>query len=162
MGMMQCLVKAMKKKVQINGLDDFAKHLDKPLFTSYPIEITTEKMQQYCLSVNNQEWVHWDEAGSRKSGLEGLIAPGLFIPSLYPQVFWDHIEMQNVPHILVKKIEHIQIYRPIYMGTRIDLTSTITSVKPRRKGIEVDYDVSFDDVETRDHLADARFILRYW
>ena len=162
MGMMQCLVKAMKKKVQINGLDDFAKHLDKPLFTSYPIEITTEKMQQYCLSVNNQEWVHWDEAGSRKSGLEGLITPGLFIPSLYPQVFWDHIEMPNVPHILVKKIEHIQIYRPIYMGTRIDLTSTITSVKPRRKGIEVDYDVSFDDVETRDHLADARFILRYW
>ena len=52
----------MKKKVQINGLDDFAKHLDKPLFTSYPIEITTEKMQQYCLSVNNQEWVHWDDS----------------------------------------------------------------------------------------------------
>lgn len=152
----------MKRKVKINGLDDFEKHLDTPLFTSYPIEISKDKIQQYCLSVNNQEWVHWDVEASQKSGLDGLIAPGLFIPSLYPQVFWDHVEMKNVPHILVKKIEHIQIYRPIYMGTKIDLTSTITSVKPRRKGIEVDYDVSFDKIETRDHLADARFILRYW
>jgi len=104
----------MTAKVKIKGLDDFKTYLNKPLFTSYPIEITTEKMQQYCLSVNNQEWVHWDEEGSRKSGLEGLITPGLYIPSLYPQVFWDHVEMENVPHILVKKIERYAACLPIY------------------------------------------------
>jgi len=106
--------------------------------------------------------VHWDEEGSKKSGLEGIITPGLFIPSLYPQVFWDHVEMENVPHILVKMIEHIRIFRPIYMGTMLNLTSTIASVEDRRKGVEVAYDVSFDEVETGDHLAEARFILRYW
>ena len=150
------------KKVKISGIDGFAPLIGKPLFTSYPIRINKRRMQQYCRSVNNQEWVHWDEKASQESGLEGLITPGLFIPSLYPQVFWDHVEMENVPHILVKMIEHIRIYRPIYMGTDLDLTSTITSVEPRKKGVEVIYDVSFDEVETRDHLAEARFVLRYW
>lgn len=149
-------------KVKISGVDGFADHVGKPLFTSYPIEITVENMQAYCRSVNNQEWVHWDEEGSRASGLEGLITPGLFIPSLYPQVFWDHVEVENVPHILVKMIEHIRIYRPIYMGTVLDITSTISSVEPRQKGVEVNYDVSFDQHSSRDHLAEARFVLRYW
>lgn len=150
------------KKILIDGLDGFTEFCGKPLFTSYPIEITKERIQQYCLSVNNQEWVHWDDDASRESGLEGIIAPGLFIPSLYPQVFWDHIELDNVPHILVKMIEHVRIFRPVYMGTILDLTSTIISVEPRKKGVEVAYDVSFNELESRDQLAVARFILRYW
>ena len=98
-------------KTVIKGLDDFQAYIGLPLFTSYPIEITLEKIQQYCLSVNNQEWVHWDEQASKESGLEGIITPGLFLPSLYPQVFWDHVELQNVPRIIVKGIDKIRIYR---------------------------------------------------
>ena len=146
-------------KTVINGLEGFQAHIEQPLFTSYPIEITLEKVRQYCLSVNNQEWVHWDEAASRESGLEGIITPGLFIPSLYPQVFWDHVELQNIPHIIVKAIDKIRIYRPIYMGTTLTITSTISSVEPRRKGVEVIYQVSFDELESEQHLAEASFIL---
>lgn len=150
------------KKTMIRGVDGFADLVGTPLFTSYPIEITKDNIQQYCLSVNNKEWVHWDDDASRVSGLEGIIAPGLFMPSLYPQVFWDHIELENVPHILVKMIETVRIFRPIYMGTVLDITSTIDSVEPRKKGVEVAYNVSFDELESREQLATAKFILRYW
>lgn len=152
----------MSDKVLIQGVDGFAKHIGTPLFTSYPIKITKRRIQQYCRSVNNQEWVHWNEEESRESGLEGLITPGLFIPSLYPQVFWDHVELENVPHIIVKGIDGIRIFRPIYMGTELTLTSTITSVEPRKRGVEVVFEVSFDEVGSGDHLAEAKFILRYW
>lgn len=152
----------MTKKVLIKGVNGFAKHIGKPLFTSYPIKITKRRIQQYCRSVNNQEWVHWDEEASQESGLEGLITPGLFIPSLYPQVFWDHIELENVPHIIVKGIDAIRIFRPIYMGTSLTITSTITSVETRKKGVEVVFNVSFDEDSSGDHLAEAKFILRYW
>jgi len=149
-------------KTVIKGLDDFQAYIGLPLFTSYPIEITLEKIQQYCLSVNNQEWVHWDEQASKESGLEGIITLGLFLPSLYPQVFWDHVELQNVPRIIVKGIDKIRIYRPIYVGTTLAITSTISAVEPRKKGVEVVYQVSFDEIESDQHLAEATFLLRYW
>ena len=150
------------KKVQINGLADFAQYAGKTLFTSYPIEITVEQIQQYCLSVNNQEWVHWDEEASKQSGLEGMITPGLYLPSLYPQVFWDHVVLHDVEHIIVKGIDNIRILRPVYMGTRLTITSTISEVIERSRGVEVIYTVSFDELDTNDHLAEATFILRYW
>jgi acyl dehydratase len=149
-------------KLIIKGLDGFAEYIDKPLFTSPPIEITVERIQQYCLSVNNQEWVHWDIEASKESGLEGLITPGLYLPSLYPQVFWDHVKLNDVDHIIVKGIDGIRIFKPIYMGTLLTITSTITKVSKRSKGVEVIYQVSFDEYEDNDHLADATFILRYW
>ena len=108
----------MSNKILIDGVNGFAEHCGKALFTSPPIEITVERIQQYCKSVNNQEWVHWDEEASQASGLEGLITPGLYLPSLYPQVFWDHIELQDVDHIIVKGIDKIRIFRPVYMGNQ--------------------------------------------
>ena len=152
----------MDKKVRLTCVNDFEQRVGQVLFTSYPIEITLEKIQQYCLSVNNQEWVHWDEAASKQSGLEGIIAPGLYIPSLYPQVFWDHVEIENFTHILVKSIESINIFRPIYMGTILNITAIIDSVEPRKKGIEVIYKVSFNQIENEENLAQAKFVLRYW
>ena len=151
----------MTKKIIINGVSGFAEHLEKALFTSPSIEITRERIQQYCLSVNNQEWVHWDEEASKESGLEGLITPGLYLPSLYPQVFWDHMELRNIDHIIVKGIDKIRIFKPVYMGTHLTLTSTITHVLERTRGVEVVYQVSFDELVSNDHLAEATFILRY-
>ena len=152
----------MTKKRLIDGLDGFRSLVGKTLFTSPPIEITKEKIQAYCKSVGNREWVHWDEAASRKSGLEGLIAPGLFIPSLYPQLFWDHIELKNVPGIIVKGIDKIRILRPIYMGTCLTLSSRITKCEDRNKGIEVHYEVTFDEMNSDERLGQAVFIGRYW
>ncbi|MDG1827417.1 MAG: MaoC family dehydratase [Henriciella sp.] len=152
----------MTKKLIIDGLEGFRALAGKTLFKSPPIEVTTERIQAYCLSVDNREWVHWDEAASRESGLEGLIAPGLFIPSLYPQVFWDHVELINVPGIIVKGIDKIRIFRPIYMGTKLTLSSALTKCEERSKGIEVHYHVTFDEHETNDALGEATFIGRYW
>jgi len=152
----------MTKKILIEGVTGFAAHVGKPLFTSPPIEISRERIQQYCTSVNNQEWVHWDEEASKESGLEGLITPGLYLPSLYPQVFWDHVELDNVDHIIVKGIDKIRIFRPVYMKTQLTITSTITEVLDRTRGVEVIYQVSFAELESKDHLAEATFILRYW
>ena len=151
----------MSQKLVINTYDDFRSLEGKTILTSAPIAITKEGIQQFCLGTLNDEWIHWDEERCRQSPLGDIIAPGLYLPALFPKMFWDAMEI-NIPRIIVKGIDRIRIIKPVTVGTEIIGTAKIEKVIDKEPGIEVHYGITFLFAGTDEIAAVATFLNRYW
>ena len=74
----------MTKKIVVNDYDDFRKLEGTQIVKSEPVEITAEGIQDFCRGTYNDEWIHWDREKCQASPLGDLIAPGLYLPALFP------------------------------------------------------------------------------
>jgi len=151
----------MKNKTVINTYDDFRQLEGKQIVDSDPIEITAEGIQDFCRGTLNDEWIHWDAERCEDSPLGGLIAPGLFLPALFPHMFWQQMEI-NIPRIIVKGIDRIRIMKPVTVGARIIGKAVVEKVMDRNRGIEVHYAITFIFADSRETAAVCTFINRYW
>ncbi|MFK8030160.1 MAG: MaoC/PaaZ C-terminal domain-containing protein [Gammaproteobacteria bacterium] len=151
----------MTKKTVVNSYDDFRALEGKQIVDSDPIEITAESIQDFCRGTFNEEWIHWDEKRCKESPLGNLIAPGLYLPALFPNMFWQAMEI-NIPRIIVKGIDGIRIFKPVTVGSKIIGRAVVDKVLDRDKGIEVHYALTFVFADTDDTAAIATFINRYW
>ncbi|MFK8014288.1 MAG: MaoC/PaaZ C-terminal domain-containing protein [Gammaproteobacteria bacterium] len=151
----------MTKKIVINTYDDFRALEGKQIVDSQPVEITAGGIQDFCRGTLNDEWIHWDEERCKASPLGNLIAPGLFLPALFPNMFWDAMEV-NIPRIIVKGIDGIRVFKPVTVGSKIIGRATVDKVLDRTKGIEVHYAITFVFADSGEKAAVATFINRYW
>lgn len=151
----------MTTKTFINSYEDFKALEGQQIVDSEPVEITIEGIQNFCRGTLNEEWIHWDRERCRNSPLGDLIAPGLFLPALFPAMFWKQMEI-NLPRMIVKGIDGIRILKPVTVGSRIRGKAVVDSVLDRDNGIEVHYAISFHFDESDEIAAVARFINRYW
>ena len=151
----------MGGKIVINTYDDFRELVGKTILTSAPIEITKERIQQFCLGTLNEEWIHWDEERCKQSPLGDIIAPGLYLPALFPKMFWDAMEV-HIPRIIVKGIDRIRILSPVTVGSEIIGTAIVENVIDKNPGIEVHYGITFFHAQTKETAAVATFLNRYW
>lgn len=151
----------MTTKSIINSYEDFKALEGQQIVDSEPVEITIEGIQDFCRGTLNEEWIHWDRERCRNSPLGDLIAPGLFLPALFPAMFWKQMEI-NLPRMIVKGIDGIRILKPVTVGSRIRGKAVVDSVLDRDSGIEVHYAISFHFDESDEIVAVARFINRYW
>ena len=148
-------------KHHIQSTEEFFALRDKLLFTSKPVSITLERIRDFCRGTLNEEWIHWDRERCQNSHLGDIIAPGLFLPALYPGLFWQHMEI-DLPRMIVKGIEGIRVYRPVRVDTSVFVRATVARVENRTEGIEVHYHVEFFAVGEDALLAEVTFINRYW
>jgi len=151
----------MKQKIIINDYDDFRRLEGKQIVDSDPVEITAEGIQDFCRGTLNDEWIHWDRERCQESPLGDLIAPGLFLPALFPYMFWQVMEI-NIPRMIVKGIDRIRILKPVTIGSQIVGKATVDKVLERDKGIEVHYAIEFVFADSGDTAAVCTFINRYW
>ena len=151
----------MSKKIVINSYDDFRKLEGQEIVVSEPVEITTEGIQDFCRGTHNEEWIHWDREKCQESPLGDLIAPGLYLPALFPSMFWQQMEI-NIPRMIVKGIDGIRIFKPVVVGSQIIGRATVDKVMDREKGIEVHYAIKFQFADSGETAAIATFINRYW
>ena len=86
----------MTEKIIIEGEAGFRALAGKHLFTTAPWEVSKQRIQDFCRSVDNQEWFHWDEEAVQKAGMPAIIAPGFLAPSLAPKAYWDHVSLRDV------------------------------------------------------------------
>ena len=93
----------MSDKIVINNYDDFRRLEGQQIVNSEPVEITAEGIQDFCRGTFNDEWIHWDREKCQESPLGDLIAPGLYLPALFPYMFWQVMEI-NIPRMIVKGI----------------------------------------------------------
>jgi acyl dehydratase len=149
------------KKTVINDYDDFRQLEGQQIIESDPIEITSEGIQDYCRGTLNDEWIHWDQERCEESPLGNIIAPGLFLPALFPHMFWKQMEI-NIPRIIVKGIDGIRVFKPVTVGSQIIGRAIVDKVLDRDKGIEVHYAISFVFADSGETAAVATFINRYW
>ncbi len=148
-------------KHQIRATKDFFALKDQVLFTSGPVAITEERIQDFCRGTLNQEWIHWDRERCQSSHLGDIIAPGLFLPALYPGLFWLHMDIE-LPRMIVKGIEGIRVFRPVLVNSSVYCTATVAEVLERSEGIEVHYHVQFFPADESDCIAEVTFMNRYW
>ncbi|MFT5419181.1 MAG: acyl dehydratase [Gammaproteobacteria bacterium] len=151
----------MTKKTVINNYDDFRQLEGQQIIDSDPIEITSEGIQEFCRGTLNDEWIHWDQQRCEESPLGNIIAPGLFLPALFPHMFWKQMEI-NIPRIIVKGIDGIRVFKPVTVGSQIIGRAIVDKVLDRDKGIEVHYAISFVFADSGETAAVATFINRYW
>lgn len=150
-----------KQKITINDYDDFRRLEGQQIVDSDPVEITAEGIQDFCRGTFNDEWIHWDRERCQESPLGDLIAPGLYLPALFPYMFWQVMEI-NIPRMIVKGIDGIRILKPVTIGSQIVGKATVDKVLDRDRGIEVHYAITFEFADTGETAAVATFINRYW
>ena len=151
----------MSNKIIVNDYDDFRKLEGKEIVVSDPVEITIDGIQDFCRGTYNDEWIHWDRERCQDSPLGDLIAPGLYLPALFPNMFWQVMEI-NIPRMIVKGIDGIRIFKPVTVGSQIIGRATVDKVMDRDKGIEVHYAITFEFADSGEKAAIATFINRYW
>lgn len=151
----------MSDKIVINNYDDFRKLEGQQIIESEPVEITVDGIQDFCRGTFNEEWIHWDREKCMDSPLGDLIAPGLYLPALFPNMFWQQMEI-NIPRIIVKGIDGIRILKPVTVGSKIIGRAVVEKVMDRDKGIEVHYAITFVFADSDQTAAVATFINRYW
>ena len=151
----------MNKKIIVNTYEDFRALEGQQIVDSDPVEITADNIQDFCRGTFNDEWIHWDEERCKESPLGNLIAPGLYLPALFPNMFWQVMEI-NIPRMIVKGIDGIRIFKPVTVGSKIIGRAVVDKVLDRDKGIEVHYAITFSFADSGDTAAVATFINRYW
>jgi acyl dehydratase len=151
----------MSDKIVINNYDDFRRLEGQQIVNSDPVEITADGIQDFCRGTYNDEWIHWDREKCQDSPLGDLIAPGLYLPALFPYMFWQVMEI-NIPRMIVKGIDRIRILKPVTIGSKIVGKATVDKVLDRDNGIEVHYAIAFEFADSGDTAAVCTFINRYW
>jgi acyl dehydratase len=151
----------MNKKIIVNDYDGFRKLEGQQIVDSDPVEITAEGIQDFCRGTHNDEWIHWDRERCKDSPLGDLIAPGLYLPSLFPYMFWQVMEI-NIPCMIVKGIDRIRILKPVTIGSKIVGKAMVDKVLDRDTGIEVHYAIEFVFADSGETAAVCTFINRYW
>lgn len=151
----------MAAKHRIRRLEDFRPLVGKLLFESAPVAVTEQGIQDFCRSTLNEEWIHWDRERCRASHFGGIIAPGLFLPALFPGLFWKHMRI-DLPRMIVKGIDGIRIFRPLRAGAEVFAQATLTQLLERDAGLEVHYLVRFFEPGIEAAIGEATFKNRYW
>ena len=151
----------VKPKFVIDRCGDFHRLAGRRIVDSEPVTITARGIQNFCRGTGNEEWIHWDEERCKASGFGGLIAPGLYLPALFPSLFWQAMEV-NLPRMIVKGIDGIRILKPVVVGSRVVCRATVEQVRDRNSGIEVRYAIAFHFADTSETAAVATYVNRYW
>ena len=120
----------MGEKIIIEGEDGFRALEGETLFTSEPWLVSKERIQDFCRSVDNQEWFHWDEDAVSEAGMDSIIAPGFLASSLAPQAYWSHVSLRDVDGRFVGA-DRIRLLQPIMAGDRVVQEWRVNRVEDR-------------------------------
>lgn len=151
----------MADKLVIRSYDDFLSREGQTLFTSTPTEVSTEQIQQFCRSVNQMDWFHFDEERCKASDFGAIVAPGMFTLSLIHSCYFENVELEGLRALFLGS-DRFRILRPVKAGDKISLHFTVARVEERDSGFAVHYDFSWH-VEGEDKpVTLGNFIVRYW
>ncbi|MGB3273542.1 MAG: MaoC/PaaZ C-terminal domain-containing protein [Xanthobacteraceae bacterium] len=153
--------KTMTASIVIDGLSGFAPLEGTTLGTAGPIEITQDRIDQFCRSTENTEWIHWDEERCKASPFGTTIAPGMMAAALFPKLFFDLVEIRNVDTMLFQGSDRIRLLAPLVQGARLTQTVKVGRVEPRERGLSVSYDVTWNTVGSDKPIGVATFVVRY-
>jgi len=151
----------MTEKVVIGGLGDFRAREGELLFNSPPLTASKEMIQQFCRSVNQLDWFHFDEERCAASPFGAIVAPGMFTLSLIHSVYFDNVELRGLRALFLGS-DRFRILRPVKAGDQLSLRFTVGTVEVRDQGFAVHYDFSWHVNAEEQPVTLGNFIVRYW
>jgi acyl dehydratase len=151
----------MADKLVISSLEDFRAREGEILFASAPITASKDMIQQFCRSVNQLDWFHFDEERCAASPFGAIVAPGMFTLSLIHSVYFDNVELQGLRALFLGS-DRFRILRPVKAGDQLSLVFTIDRVEVRDDGFAVHYNFSWHTNGEEQPVTLGNFIVRYW
>ena len=151
----------MTEKLVIRSLEDFQAREGEVLFTSAPFTANKEMIQQFCRSVNQLDWFHFDEERCAASSFGAIVAPGMFTLSLIHSVYFDNVELQGLRALFLGS-DRFRILRPVKAGDQLSLVFTVDRVEVRDDGFAVHYNFSWHTNGEEQPVTLGNFIVRYW
>ena len=148
-------------KLLITGLEDFLAREGQVLFTSPPVTANKESIQQFCRSVNQLDWFHFDEERAAASPFGGIVAPGMFTLSLIHSVYFENVELRGLRALFLGS-DRFRVLRPVKAGDRLRLEFTVAKVEERDEGFAVHYDFRWWVEGEEQPVTLGNFIVRYW
>jgi acyl dehydratase len=151
----------MTEKLVIRSLEDFQARKGEVLFTSPPLTANKEMIQQFCRSVNQLDWFHFDEERCAASPFGTIVAPGMFTLSLIHSVYFDNVELRGLRALFMGS-DRFRILRPVKAGDQLRLTFSVDRVEIRDEGFAVHYNFSWHANAEDQPATLGNFIVRYW
>ena len=151
----------MTERLVMQSLEDFQAREGETLFSSAPLTASKEMIQQFCRSVNQLDWFHFDEARCAASPFGAIVAPGMFTLSLIHSVYFDNVELQGLRALFLGS-DRFRILRPVKAGDQLNLNFAIARVDVRDEGFAVHYDFSWHTNGEESPVTLGNFIVRYW
>ena len=151
----------MSDKLVIDSMAAFQAREGQLLFTSAPLTASKEMIQQFCRSVNQLDWFHFDEQRAEASPFGAIVAPGMFTFSLIHSVYFENVELQGLRALFLGS-DRFRIVRPVKAGDRLRLRFTVARVEARKAGFAVHYDFSWCIEGEEQPVTLGSFIVRYW
>ena len=148
-------------KLVIRGLDDFLAREGTLLFASPPKEASKEQIQQFCRSVNQMDWFHFDEERAAASPFGAIVAPGMFTLSLIHSTYFENVELEGLRALFLGS-DRFRILRPVKAGDKLSLHFTVALVEKREAGFAVHYDFTWHVEGEEQPVTLGNFIVRYW
>ncbi len=151
----------MADPIVITSLEDFQAREGEKLFTSPPLIADKDMIQQFCRSVNQMDWFHFDEERCAASPFGAIVAPGMFTLSLIHSVYFDNVKLQGLRALFLGS-DRFRILRPVKAGDMLSLTFTVGRVEVRDQGFAVHYDFTWHVSHAKQPVTFGNFIVRYW
>mgnify|MGYP001818208759 CR=1 FL=1 len=151
----------MTEKIVIDSLEAFQTREGKQLFISEPMTASKEMIQQFCRSVNQLDWFHFDEERAAASPFGAIVAPGMFTLSLIHSVYFKNVELSGLRALFLGS-DRFRIVGPVRAGDRLSLRFSIARVEQRKVGFAVHYDFSWHANDEEEPVTLGNFIVRYW
>lgn len=148
-------------KTRLHTQAEFQARIGKVLFESAPRTLTKSQIQDYCRSLNQLDWFHFDEARSKAEGYDGIIAPGSLTFALVHTTFFEHVELVDLKALFVGS-DRFRVHRPISADEAISLAMSIATVEDRSEGFRVQYDFRWHSKNQEDTISEGTFLVRYW
>ena len=148
-------------KTALHTQAEFQARIGKVLFESSPLIVTRDQIQDYCRSLNQLDWFHFDEARGKSEGFGGIIAPGSLTFALVHSTFFQCVELVDLKALFIGS-DRFRVHRPINAGDSITLTMGITTVEDRPEGFRVQYGFRWHGETNEDTISEGTFLVRYW
>ncbi|NMP14739.1 MaoC family dehydratase N-terminal domain-containing protein [Thalassotalea sp. Y01] len=149
------------QRIQLDGIDSIRALEGETLFCSKPLLVTTTMIQDFCRSVNQLDWFHFDEQRAKQSSFGAIVAPGMFTMSLIHSVFFEHVELHNMKALFLGT-DRFRILKPVKAGDSLTLRFSCHKVEQREQGIAVHWDFSWHVNAETSPVTLGNFIVRYW
>jgi acyl dehydratase len=149
-------------KTTVEGLEGFTALVGTTIGPSRAIEVTQEKIEQFCLATENTEWIHWDKERCAAAPFGTIIAPSWFAPSYFSKLFFEMVSLEKIDNMLLMGSDRIRLLSPLKCGAKFTMTVVVAKVEHREKGIAVFYDASFTEVGQTKPISVTNVIIRYW
>ena len=151
----------MADKLVITSLEDFQSRVGRELFSSPPLVASKDMIQQFCRSVNQLDWFHFDEERCAQSPFGAIVAPGMFTLSLIHSVYFENVQLQGLRALFLGS-DRFRILRPVKAGDELSLHFEVDQVEQRDEGFAVHYNFTWHANADKQPVTLGNFIVRYW